>query len=319
MFKGIKTALSSSKSADHSQIAAKKEKRQSKEINLGGNKSGFASKEMLNLSDQFAKAIASLPPPLKSLLNSPLTRGIKPGEPASTLTRQIYAELSKIIESDEKLLADLVEVFRLAFLHFHSFLSYLTEHHLKSPMKGYMTEDRYELLSGGIRLTSYIWPHCEFLKFKTELARMNIFLPGIFMYNFTILVDEEDIKRRKEQKKLAAFVVNELPHPQKYFYNACNQFLELLKGLYREHPQTYELIQRYVAFWAEFALVQRNMTIRLEEIFLNHPPPIKLERPAPGPSRGVVLHMDPNNLIKKEGYRYLMNILKENFIIETRP
>jgi hypothetical protein len=267
------------------------------------------------LRNLLAETISSLSAPFQLLLKGPMLDGFRWEDDGQPLFIEVRAEL---VNADEDTRNLLQEVFKLAFLRFSSVLNHIMKGHRMNPEMGILKPELYEKIEGGMRLTYYLWPFCEYLKFKSSLANMGITLKNIHKFNFLNLSDEEDVKKQREEKELAE-LGQEPQNSNKYFFNASYRFLDLLKGLYRVYPQTYFIIRKYATFWVEFSQYQEEMAKEHIKIFHIIPESPKNETPT-SPINIFAPKANENSIINRDGFRYLINILKENFtIISPHP
>jgi hypothetical protein len=196
---------------------------------------------------------------------------------------------------------DLLErVFYVAFRLFMERIHDLSEIKQYRQFSDPLSLDRFEHLVGGARLFYYLWPFCQYHKFRQKFteAKADFFYSDFTIFFFHKLIDSEPVENKK------------------YFIDAVDVFILYLTQLQRQFPKFNGDIRNYALFWAKFGTLLYELTVRHDKLFgcsFKLFPIKESDILSPFDPQNIELEKGTNCQSAKEGYLYLIKQLRKNF------
>jgi hypothetical protein len=117
-----------------------------------------------------------------------------------------------------------------------------------------VTKDTYIKYLGGCLLSFFIWPYCEFIKFRNIIeGQYDMYLENIESFDFMQFMDDEIIAQSDYTKAMMS---------------AINHFIGLLEGLGKSNPYLKEEIKNHASFWIKFSEIQHKQAMEHYEIHM---------------------------------------------------
>jgi hypothetical protein len=257
---------------------------------------GKALKEIENEMDTRMKLV---PRWLSRLLYQHLNSGVNWENEGRELTGKFTGFIHDMI--DVQMIDNLEAIFFFGLARFELIFNRTAKRQIKYPdVVAPMSREMYESLIGGNMLCYWLWPFCQFVKFKQELAKkIEIEDLNILKYFWPKLVEDEEEK-----------------YQGPYMQVATEKLITLLSNLKVCHPETAPIIQKYLNFQFKFARFLYDAAVEQEKIFFAKP----IEKnPKPINPSAVQLNRNLNIGIFREGYRYLKRRLQSHFGIQDYP
>ena len=121
-----------------------------------------------------------------------------------------------------------------------------------------LTPEKYERLSGGLKLCSQLWSRCEQFKFKKLLEENEVNLTYLDELNLNFLIDKEAEK----------YLRNRSDSPPKFLFLACERFIGHIENLLKTlKPILHSIVLCYIEVWIGFAQAHYDLANQHEEIF----------------------------------------------------
>jgi hypothetical protein len=214
------------------------------------------------------------------LLDHPflLTEGIIWVNEGYDLTSQLFDKLWEI--DDIGYLESLSKSFQEALLRFLSMNNKFCIRQLQKSVsiEETVTPEIFNRIVGGNKVCYYIWPYCEFIKFRNLLEiKHKIFPQNIRKFDFLRLIDYYS-DQNSETKPIK---------------RAVDHFAKLLTELIQNYPEIIEDVRNYVAFCIQFVQVLHLQAVEHKKIFTpqKQRTPIRVKRNSAKFSRLIVRSM----------------------------
>ena len=199
----------------------------------------LSSKKRGIQEDELEKIFENFPAELKSFLPCFLIEGIVWFQKNDTdffgfaVNHSVREHLWN--EKDKDILDNLSDAFKIALQRFIDILNDIAK--LEKMLVNFsVSQDTYDVVSGGIMLCFYLWPHVELVKFKND---------------FTEIIGEFDKKFFMELDLVQMIYIRKVE-----IMNAFEDFVNLLVSLKEKYPVAFPAINKYARFWAFFAQTQ---------------------------------------------------------------
>jgi hypothetical protein len=175
-----------------------------------------------------------------------LREGVKWSKEGYRKTMTLFNNIWDI--EDNELLEILSKTFSEALLRFFTLINEIeNELHQKLCPEMIATKDIYNKYLGGCLLSFFLWPYCEFIKFRNIIEKQyDMYLDNIESFDFLQLMDDEIIAQSDYTKAMM---------------NAINHFISLLEELAKINPYLKEEIQNHASFWIKFSEIQHKQAM----------------------------------------------------------
>ena len=174
---------------------------------------------------------------------------------------------------DPKSLTDFSEAFKIGFMRVANLVNEIAEYQQTTGKGPHISKENYENVLSASKSFYYLWPYCEFVKFKNILRfKHGVKLISSAYSNFDLINLTDDayavITRdynREEQSDVEKFNKDFIEASKA----ALQVFIESLGNLQKKYPKTSKDVRNYVKFWHNFAKIQQEQAIKHIKIFAN--------------------------------------------------